>query len=255
MNVELTEQDGEQLLKCLGDATHRLQAEFYLVKDGDLPREWRENPRLLKYKRPTRWRLAVWKQLNATIFKGLVDFNPGTDIYSCGVVIGVFGRVLQSLNSLDEEDYKILEEASFSSEATDTTADEGLKRFEALSTILDRDTFSSLVENEKPQELGQFYSGLAKGYDLIGTVDADGNIHSSRSTDATKIYLFLLIFGDFLETLRSVDSVYAIYQAGNGGTEYDPSPETFKQICKRVRFRGSSYRRRKQRIKGHGDQG
>ena len=245
MKNHLTEEDKNSMLRCLGDCMYRFPAEFYLVRDNFLPRELAEIDTYNKYTRPTKWRLKTWKILLKTTFKDLAQFQATKEVSSCGVLIGLFRQIELVMDSFDDEDEAILEQANqlISERSIDEIQAE--KDFKNLASTLDFEKFSNLVSKAKPEELGIFHKKFGEGIDLIGHVDKSGNVAFTTYSDATQVYFYLLMFGDFLVTLKNVEAVYLLYSSQFKENGCPHSEGSFKQICSRIGFTGASYRRRK----------
>lgn len=266
LQTKLTTEE-KDVLRCFVTAPFRIGAEYYLVKDRTLPFELSQNSFLSSYRRPTRWRLQVWKQMLKTTFKDLVSIKMNDDFSTCGAVISIFNSstsfletIIESENGpLADEDDSLPDEADEFVEAElnklvpeDFDFERAEREFERLNALFDHERFFSLLKKEAPEEVGNYLKGFSKGWNILGEIDRDGNVHPRNPTTATKIYWFMLVFGDLLEKQKSVKHVYEIVlELVFKGNERCFSYYSFKQLCRRIHFTGASYRARKKRNSRH----
>jgi hypothetical protein len=117
-----------------------------------------------------------------------------------------------------------------------------------------QDLLEVAAKIERDPELGgtatDFLTGYSKGLKVLIDVNLTmSSSHLSSGTDASLVYIMLLLFGDYLEQQRSRKHAYDKLQALFGDDPMPHSYESFELICKRIGFVGRSYRRRNARIK------
>ena len=236
------------LLRCLGEAVFRIPAELCLVKDNWLPSPFSEHEVFTRFKRPTRWRLNVWKKLLKTSLKDFVKFKPKPDIKTVGIVMGTIERNRTIIDSIDEEGDQIFEKALELNTSLQINWDEVEKKLGQFQQIPNLEDFGKLVQKEKPSELGELYSGYGQGLNLVSTIDKNKRFRPSNATTATEIYWLLLVFGDYFQEMDTVEDVYGLLKNGMNEGEMPHSLEDFQRLCNRIGFRGRLYRESKKRV-------
>ena len=240
------ESDRPKILKCLGESFLRLPAEYYLVKDNALPTEFAENKLINGFRRPTQWRLKVWKALLNTAFNDIKNFKPERSIGCCAAVIGLHSTNQQILDLIDDEDREILDEISqYMPSVALTDAVEA--NYEKINKALNFERFSDLVKKEAPEQLGALYQGYGKGINMLSSVASDGRVQVTKETLLTEVYVTMLIFGDYIQELPTVEVVYYFLKSGMEGN-MPQDLDTFRRACSRIGFVGASERRRRRRI-------
>ena len=247
MTLKLSEREIDDMHSCLADLQYRLPAEFYLVRDNNLPSQLIDDSNYNRITRPTKWRLKVWKALLKTAFRKLENFEPSKTVASCAEIIGFFQSCIHTTDTFDEIENEIIEKVFKDIPDIQVDEKETEEYLTKLTNLLDRERFAELVRKEEPGALGEFYSNYGEGLKTIGHVDTSGNVQFDHGTTATQIYMFLLVFGDMLEKQRTVKRVYDIYCLQFENSKAPHQESSFRQICHDLGFTGSLYRTRKRR--------
>lgn len=237
-------EDGANAMeKCFAECPFRIQAEYLLVTQGELPPALKELAAFNHYKRPGGWRLKVWETLIKTNYNGIDAI--GTDVFSVGMLSGATVGVENLIESITEEEREAFEEALKRNPVPgfDDLPEDCIEGVESLLEKCDIPRNANAVREKNPKELGDFYEGVSKGLDSMPCVDADGKLHSPKETSATNVYWGLLIFGDYLETLETVEDCYeVILNCEFDGNQNLYQFDTFKRLCNRIGFTGKKYR-------------
>ncbi|WP_269523027.1 hypothetical protein [Coraliomargarita parva] len=238
-------EDQEKFIKCYAESILRLQAEWYLVRDNCLPASLADHVLYKDFKRPTGWRLKIWKILLKTAFREIAEFSPEQNINTIGVLSGIRTTNNQMLESLESDDHEIWDKINKYLPEYDYESD--LAQYEGLTEKLDLERMKELVIREEPQGLGELFKGYGTGLTMVGTIDKDGSAKATKPTTETDVYLFMLIFGDFIKELPSVEVVYD-FMKQIMENDMPQGLDTFKRNCNRIGFVGASYKRTKRRI-------
>jgi hypothetical protein len=245
----LSEMDDARIRKYAENSAPRLMAELCHLLDWDFVEGSEVESLKRQYSRPTLWRLKVWKLLLSTVFRGIQnagDASVDLDSERCGFIVGLFDSISKALDIGEKSKAKFSGFGLMSSELPEFLEVGGLLKGQDLLAV----AATIEADSELAGTSSDFLMGYSKGLKALIDVNlTTSSSHLSSGTDASLIYIALLVFGDYLEQQRSRKHAYDKLQALFSDNSMPHSYESFELICKRIGFVGASYRRRKKRSK------
>ncbi|WP_269537365.1 hypothetical protein [Cerasicoccus fimbriatus] len=242
-------------LDCYWAGVIRFQLEYVIIQKGFRPKEFDRFDVSKNIRRPVGWRLRIWKKLLKTVFKDIHSFKPEGDVRSAAFIMGAYRQAMAMLDSMEEQ-FEELDELAKEIGCSGFTLDEEIvekaeKQIDYWERLFDFGKFQEYVQKEKPSEMEKLFLGYGEGYGVIGSVDETGEIRLKKPTDATNVYMLLLLMGDLLRRQPSVKAVHMVFESILGPKYHKHSYESFRLLCNRVGFTCVSYARTKRRNDTH----
>jgi len=181
------------------------------------------------------WREKIWEKLFATVFQK--SQLPPTDnpFYKYGLKFSLLENLLHGIGKLQSNDRSAPTIRSVYKPylAIDKNEQKEAKKF--IAVLARVETARSKLP---PSKKAQIAEGEAQG--AQGIFDDNGGL--VFETDATKIYIMLLLCGDYIEQLPSRQKIFRFLKTVMG-KEMPHEEEAFMQICKRIGLKGSKGRK------------
>jgi hypothetical protein len=172
---------------------------------------------------PKAWRLNLYQTLGKTLFQPLSSDSllHNSVSYNNGMLIGVFHNLEAAIarTELGQEKQTEWNEVMLPHEAEYQHAKDETKKVLALITV------------EQSPAQRDFVAGYKSGLTAIFSI---GDL-LAKNYDTIKIYLFLLMLGEYIKCFRTVAELCE-FAKQEMGPDFPKEPQSFHKACQRIMF-------------------